>query len=354
MKPMKADEPITSEAAEKRKLDTVQNGLTAESFWSLARYQGRRYGVLIALCMLFIIFSLMEPRFYGLKNILTIIRQAAILGILSLGLTVVVISGEFDISFAASATFAGVLSVVLLKNGVDVYTSSLIGWASSVAVSLFNAITILYIGIPSFIATLGMMAALTGISRCLTGGATCYSAYFPASFAVLGRAFAFKIVPIPVITFVLVSAIALTLLENTRRGRYLYVTGANPSAASRAGINVRRMKLTALVICGLCSGLAGLTTVSMLGSANPVICDGYLMPAIIGCFLGAVFLRVGIPNVTGTVVSCLLLAVLTNGFVMIGLPFYMKEIIQGIVLLVSVGTVALLKKGRVASIEFGY
>jgi len=350
---MKVDGQTTSEKMGRKELSMVEHRSIKESFWSLARYQGRRYGVLIALCMLFIMFSLMEPHFYALRNILTIIRQAAILGILSLGLTIVVISGEFDISFAANATFAGVLSVILLKSGVNLYASCLIGWVGSVAVSLFNAITILYIGIPSFIATLGMMAALTGISRFLTGGATCYSAYFPASFALLGRAFAFKIVPIPAITFALVSAIALTLLGNTRRGRYLYVTGANPSAASRAGINVRRMKLTALVICGLCSGLAGLTTVSMLGSANPVICDGYLMPAIIGCFLGAVFLKGGIPNVAGTVVSCLLLAVLANGFVMIGLAFYMKEIIQGIILLVSVGTVALLRKGRIPSIELG-
>lgn len=311
----------------------------------------RRYGVLITLIILFSIFASLEPQFYRTENIFNIIRQASIMGLLSLGLTGIVSVGEFDISFAAVATFCGVLNIVLLMNSVNLYLSWILSIATGIILAAINGFNVVFMGIPSFIATLGLQAILTGLSRFFTGGSVLYAASYPPGFEIMGRAFVFKIIPTPVIIFAIFALLGAVFLEFSRSGRYIYATGGNPEAATHVGIDVRKVKMTAFLIMGLLCGVAGIIMASMFGSGNPQMGDGFLNPAIIGCFLGAVFLKDGLTNSRGTVVACLLLAVLENGFVMTNVPFYMKEIVQGIVLLVAVGMVSLLRGRPVQGVK---
>jgi len=312
----------------------------------------RRYGVLFALLIVFAVFSFMEPTFYSVRNILSIIRQASITGILAIGLTTVVIAGEFDMSFASLAGFSGVLSLILMGK---VFMGAIPAWILSVLAALgigaLNGLIILFIGVPSIITTIGMMTLLAGFTKWLTGGSTYYAAKFPDIFPFLGRSFLFEIVPMPVVIFGIVIAVYVVLLEHTKIGRFFHAVGGNPKASEHVGIKVRRVKFIALLISGFMAGLAGIMIGSLLGSGAPAMGDGYLMPGISAMFIGAVFLRDGVPNIWGTVIGSLLLSVLTNGFVMINLPFYMKEIVLGSVLIGAVSMVAIFKKGSIPGVN---
>ena len=311
----------------------------------------RRYAVAIVLVILFGIFSSLEPSFYQAQNVFNIVRQASIIGLLSLGLTCVVSIGEFDISFAALSTFTGVMSVVLLMHGVNLYLAWLASVLAGVAIGCLNALNIVALGIPSFIATLGMQSILLGVSRYFTGGTVLYAAEYPRGFNAIGRAMVFHIIPTPVISFVLFGVLLVLFLEFSRSGRYIYSVGGNPEAATHVGINVRRIKFITFIIMGLLSGVAGIIMASMFGSGNPGMGDGYLSPVIIATFLGAVFLKDGLTNSRGTIVACLVLAVLENGFVMTNVPYYMKEVVQGFVLLIAVGSVSILKSQAAAGLK---
>jgi ribose/xylose/arabinose/galactoside ABC-type transport system permease subunit len=307
------------------------------------------YGVLLVAVFLFILFSVLQPQFITTTNILTIIRQASILGMLGLGLTTIVLVGEFDISFVAIATFAGVLPVILLMRGVNFALGMAIGVGFGVALALANAFNVIKLGIPSFIASLGMMVIITGVSRAFTGGITTYPKALPVGFGAIGRYQIGGIVPVTVLVFGVAALVVILLLDYTPKGRYIYATGGNPSAAMHVGINIRRVKLYAYLLAGVLFGIAGITMCSMFGSCSPNMGEGYLNPGIIATFLGAAFLTEGVPNPRGTVVSAILLAILNNGFTMINVPFYGRTIIQGVVLLISVGLLVGMRKRRQAT-----
>ncbi len=303
----------------------------------------RRYGVLWAVFILYVIFAAIEPRFFSTQNALNIVRMASIIGMLAIGLTLYVCVGEFDISFAAIATLSNVLNILMLMNGYNLYFSWAVCIGLGVLIQALNSISVLVVGIPSFIATIGMMGILTGISRYFTAGTTIYAGTYPAGFDALGREMVFGIIPSPVISFAIIGIFGVVFLEFSRRGRYTYAVGGNAEAAMHVGINTKKTKLVTFLISGLISGFAGIVMASLYGSGNPTQGEGFLLPAIIATFLGAVFLRDGLPNARGTIVAALLLAVLENGFVMTDVPFYMKEVVQGFVLLCSVAMVSLLK-----------
>ena len=306
-----------------------------------------RYGLLFVVAFLFILFSVLEPQFITLLNVFTIIRQASILGLMALGLTVIVIAGEFDISFVAIATFCGVIPVILIMSGVEnLWLVWSIGIACGIAFSLINSVNVISVGIPSFIATLGMMAVLTGISRGFTKGITTYPQAFPPGFGLVGRYMIGGLIPVPVIIFVVVSILLILVLDYSPKGRYVYAIGGNPKASLHVGINVKRIKILAFLIAGVTYGIAGIIMSSMFGSCSPGMGEGYLLPAIISCFLGAAFLTEGVPNPRGTIVSAILLAILSNGFTMTKVPFYGRSIIQGIILLISLGMLVILRKRR--------
>ncbi len=312
----------------------------------------RKYIVLFALIIVFIFFSILEPSFYSMQNVLGIIRQASITGILAIGLTTVVISGEFDMSFASLAGFSGVLSVILMgKLAMGAISSWLIAVIAALGVGTINGLIIVYLGVPSIIETIGMMTLLGGIAKWLTGGSTYYSSSYPEIFPILGRSFVFKIIPSPVVIFFIVIVIYLILLEHTKIGRFFHAVGGNPKASEHVGIKVKKIKFISILISALMAGIGGIMIGSLLGSGTPGMGDGYLIPGISAMFIGAVFLKDGIPNVWGTVVGSLLLATLSNGFVMINLPFYLKNIVMGAVLIGAVSMVAVFKKGEIPGVD---
>jgi simple sugar transport system permease protein len=304
------------------------------------------YILIEALIVAAVLFSIATPHFLSIDNIFLLLKAVSIVGLLALGLNIIVIVGGFDLSIAAIANFAAVISITYLMNN---FINLTVIWITSVLVavvlSLINSLFTIYIGIPAFITTLAMMGFATGISRSLTGGGqTTFPKILPPGFSFLGRYNVGNIIPFQIIIFIIISVFILILIEHTPFGRKCYAVGANADASKHAGIKVNRIKIFAYAIAGLLYGIAGIVMSSMFGAASSDMGENYLMSAITSVFLGATFMSIGYPNIKGTLTSVCLLAILANGFIMINLPFYLRDIMIGIILIFAIGIIKLTKK----------
>ncbi|HBT15922.1 MAG TPA: hypothetical protein DEB05_03085 [Firmicutes bacterium] len=307
------------------------------------------YGVLLIGILLFVYFSARQPMFYTSSNILTILRQASVIGLISLAMMTTVIIGDFDISVTVNANFCAIVIILLIMNNVNLYLALLIGMLCSILVSFFNCFAVVTIGLPSFVATIAVKFFLEGVCRGLTGGQQVYPDVFPDGFHTFGRGMIADVIPVQVVIFLVSTAILAYLIQYTRHGRYITALGESPETSFHVGINIKKIRFIAYLISGILIGLAGIITASMYSVASVGTTDGYATPILIATFLGASFLRgdqLPLPNPKGTALSAVILAILANGFTMLGVPFYSKQIIQGGVLVFTVIAVSILMNRR--------
>lgn len=312
------------------------------------------YGLLIITILVFVAFSLLAPRFMTTRNIVNLLTQGAIIGMLGLGLTNIVISGNFDISFAHNAAFSAIVVLFLLGQfKLPIYLAYLITIALSLTISLINGIIVVYFKVPSFVGTLGMQSVLLGLAKWLTKGSVKMFPYLPTAFTLIGKGKISNIFPYALLIFLIVAVLLIIFLELTYKGRQFYAVGSNVPASSRVGIKINRIKFQAFIIMGLIAGISGIVMGSLFEAANPLAAESFLFPSLIVALLGAVFLKEGVPNVLGTTVAAVLMAALANGFTMLGYPLWVKEVTQGIVLLIAVAILSTLKPGGIPPVVIG-
>lgn len=319
---------------------------------SISRDFFTKYLLLVATIIVAILFGLAERRFFKINNLFDIIRAASLIGIMGIGLTIVQAAGEFDFSIGAQASFSGVVFAMLMarKDIGSIWIGLLIMVCLSVGMGLLNTLFVIKIKMPAFVATLGFSTVLTGLAKYMTGGGIYFSLGWPSNFTTIGQKFLFGVIPNLAFCFLIVIFLAWLLMEKTRTGRYIYAVGLNPTASHHVGINVNRQKAISFIICSVLCGFCGFAQASMLKSVTPEMGGGNLLPAISTVMLGATFLRPGVFNILGTAIGALLLAIISNGLTMIGASFFMKDVIQGIILLCSVGVIALIRKGGLPSV----
>lgn len=313
----------------------------------------RRWGLLFIVIVIFLVFWFFLKPFRSVENIMNILRATSIMAIFTLALTIVLNAGDFDLSFTYVGTFAAVVGAVALTAGFNILLIWFVAIIIGVILGLVNGFVVTKIRIPSFIATLGMSSLLNGISNSITRGASYYRGGWPESLKILGRSRIANIIPVPVVILGIVGLLTVFFIEYTSHGRQILAVGSNASAASHVGIKVSRIKMVAFAVAGGLSALAGIITWSLLGMVSAEMDMGFQMQAISAAFLGAVFLRDGIPNVAGSLVAALLLAVVSNGMTMFGVSFYVRYIVEGLILLCSVGILAFLKRGALKSVTIG-
>jgi ribose/xylose/arabinose/galactoside ABC-type transport system permease subunit len=304
----------------------------------------RRYGTLLALLAICILLAVTTPRFLTVSNLSTVLVQLSMLMVVASGLTVVVASGEFDLSVGAVAGLAGVLTTGLLIHvTTNVPLAIAAGVVAGALVGVLNGILVSVVGLPSLIATLGMISVVTGTNQWYTKGQAVYGG-LPAGFTFAGRG-SLMGVPVPILIMTGIVAICFVLLERTAIGRHLYTIGDNKDVARLAGISVRWKKILALVICGACAGLAGVIMASRLGSGQPAAGDHFLMDGLAAVFLGMTAFSLGQANMRGTVVGTLIIGVLRNGFNLLGWPYYIQDIAMGVIMISAITVAA--SKGMV-------
>lgn len=315
-----------------------------------SRYLERYAGVLV-LVLIIGVFSIAAPgTFLTYSNIVGVLGNQGISGIIALGLVVPLAAGVFDISIDGLMTLS-VVSVTDLFQATNgkcpIAVAVLIVLVGAVLVGLLNSFIVLQLGVDPFIGTIAVSSILIGISQMIANG-TVITNNIPASFTNFGRLVVLKI-PIEVFICVAIAALLWYLLTFTPFGPALYATGAAREASRLAGIRTKRTITIAFCCSAVGAAIAGVLYAALNGSGPPSVGDGYLLGSYATVFLGSTMIRPGRFNIVGVLVALLILAFGVNGLELVGLPFWITETFQGVALLIAVvlGRARALRSGLV-------
>lgn len=300
-----------------------------------------RYGTILSLVALIIVFSLARPEvFPSVRNLLNILNQVSILGIIAIGLTVCLVIGQFDLSIGALATFGGYFAArILMESGVDsgaaVFLVILVVLALAMMIGIINGALVSYLGISAIVETLAMGFIVNGVILGVSGSRTISPTEIPAAFKIVGQG-AILGIPNPVVVMIATAFVLWLFLEHTQPGRNMYAIGGNKEAARLSGIPVKRYALVAMGICAACAALGGLVAAANLAAGRPQgVGETYLLNAFVAVFIGASTLRPGKFHVLGTAIGVLLIGVINNGLSTLGVPTYWQYIVQGLLLILA-------------------
>jgi ribose transport system permease protein len=297
-----------------------------------------RYGGLGLLALMIVIFSVTLPgKFLTYDNLIGVVANQTIGGIMALALLLPLASGVFDISIGGAMTLAVVLVTWLFQTtdgSMPIPFAILITLAAGAVVGVVNGTLVIKARVDPFIATIGVSSVLLGLSEVIANGTT-ISSGIPSAFTDLGRTFVAK-VPLT-LAYVAVVALALWyLLEQTPFGRRVYATGAARDAARLAGVKTDRIIFLSFVASALLASLAGVVYGARIGAGPPNVGANYLLPAFAAAFLGSTMIRPGRFNVPGLVVAMFIVAIGINGLQLYGIPFWITDLYQGTVLILAV------------------
>lgn len=305
-----------------------------------------KYGLMGLAILTFVVFAVIEPYFGRISNILDIFRTASIYGICALGLSLVMISGEIDFACGLEMAMGGVSIALILDSSVfhNYFLAVLIVLAIAAVVGVINWMLHCKVGIPAFIATMGVSLVIKGMLMGLTQSARVFSTKWPDNFKTLGSGRLFNVIPYPAICFCVLAVIMLFYTERTASGKKLYAVGSNSKACQYVGINAQVEKLKAFVLCSMFAAFAGIIHCSTNGGAIYTLGDNALINGFTILMLGATFYRIGVFNVPGTIVGAVIISALDNGLTMIGTGTVGKYLVKGMVLLGAVFIVSVLRR----------
>jgi len=295
----------------------------------------KRIGVVIGLLLVVLILSFSTHNFLTMSNILNVLRQISVISILSVGMTFVILSGGIDLSVGSLVAFTGVVSASILTKG-HLVSGIIAGIALGYLLGLISGLFIAYGRVPSFVATLGMMAIARSLTLVYTGGETIGN--FPKSFLFIGKGYT------PILISIAIYAMSYFILMNTRLGRYTYALGSNEEAARLSGIKVKVVKLQLFGICGFTAGIGGLMNIARLQAANAELGFNFELDAIAAVVIGGTSLSGGEGSIIKTFVGALLIGIIQNGLNLLNVnPFWQKTVI-GLVIIFAVLIDQLFKK----------
>lgn len=302
-----------------------------------------RYGTLLTIVILIVVFGTTTDNFLNYSNIINILRAISITAIIATGLTVSLAVGGFDLSVGSTASIANALVIsIFVWHGGQIGVSLIVTIIFCLLLGLVNAFLVINFKIQDMLMTLATMFVFQGIALTYTRGATVSenmimhdgdyaTGVIPAFFGRLGKE------PWIIIIMLLVVLTAHLFLTYTKHGRYMYMIGGNPEAAKLSGIAVGKYRLVAYLLSALFAGIGGIILGARVMSAEVNSGSPYLMEAVAAAFIGYSVLGAGKPNAFGTFVGAVLVGILTNGLIMLSVPYYAENIVKGSVLALALG-----------------
>jgi putative xylitol transport system permease protein len=292
------------------------------------------YGLFFIFVTVVIALSLATDSFMTSTNLINILRQSSIIGLVSVGMTFVIITGGIDLSVGSVVGFAGVVAASLAPGDSNAFLLPIAaGVGVGLLVGLVNSALIVKAYILPFLATLAVLAAARGTSLIITNGQPLSELSKPFVFLGAGSV---GFLPIPVILFIAVAIAADHILMRTRFGRHVYAVGGNTEAARIVGIPVRRVVMTTYLIAGALAGFAAVILTARVNGADPLAGSGYELKVIAAVVIGGTSLFGGIGTIRGTTLGVLLLGVVQNGLDLLNVSSYYQEMIQGVILVLAV------------------
>lgn len=288
------------------------------------------FGILIALC---VIASILSDNFLTSRNLLNLLQQSAVLGIVSVGMTYVILTANIDLSVGSMAAFGGMLVAVLIDGGWNPLVAVAAAVAAGAAFGGSLGGLSAFVGVPSFMTSLAGLVGIRGLTYLLTDGVPIGS--MPRSLTVLGSG---KIAEVPImgIIFVGIVLIGALVLRYTVFGEYVYATGGNDEAARLSGVPTRWIVTWSFVISGALAAFAGVLLTARLTIGQPTAANAMELDAIAAVVLGGTSLFGGRGTMFGTFVAVLLLAVLRNLFNLVGLSSFFQMTATGVILIIAI------------------
>lgn len=307
-----------------------------KNWWEKIKYNYfQEFILLVVLLVLGTIFSLLTDTFLTIPNMLNVLLQISIIAILGFGVTIIIISAGIDLSLGSVMALVGMGTAAILTSSTpSIFLAILGGLLIGGIVGFINGITVAYIHLPAFIATLAMMSIARGVALVVTNAIPIYN--LPESFLFLGSGFLWG-VPTPIYVMISLYFILDFILRKTKFGRYIYAIGGNEEATRLSGINTRRYKLLVYVVGGICTGVAGILFTARLGSGQPTAGVGYELDAITAAILGGTNLFGGSGNLIGTLIGAFVMGVISNGQALLNISSYVQNIVRGIIVILAVG-----------------
>ena len=291
------------------------------------------YFIFVIFIALVIVLTCLKPSFIQPGNLVNILKQASINGILAFGMMFVITAGGFDMSVGSTVAFTGVLAAMLGQGQYPLIVPLLVAMLAGLVVGVVNGVGVAVGDLPPFIMTLGTMTAVRGLALLISNGKPVIgiSAEYKAIAAssVLG-------VPMLAVFLVVIIVICSFVLAKTVYGRRVYACGGNLLAARVSGINTTKIRISTFAIAGLLAGLSGFLMTSRVTIGQPNAAESYEMDAITACVVGGVSMSGGVGKSWGVVVGCLLITVIANGLDIMGVSSHWQKIVKGAIIVLAV------------------
>jgi ribose/xylose/arabinose/galactoside ABC-type transport system permease subunit len=297
----------------------------------------RDIGVVIAAGLIAIFFSITSPVFLTAYNFFNLLRQTAQLGIIAMAMTMLIISGEFDLSVGAIYAVTGVVAGILIKNAnANIWLAALIGFIAALVLGIINGTLISVTKINSFIGTLSTMMIFRGIAMVLSQGQPISFLQESLFFDVFGRAELFGYIPVQVFWLIGWGLITFYLLHKTAFGVKVFATGDNKLAADLAGIKTIRIKRICFLLTAAAAGLSALISLAFLKTITPTQGDGIELEAIAAGVIGGTSMSGGVGSILGTFIGTFIMVEVRTGLVLLGTDAYVQDAFVGLVIALAV------------------
>lgn len=292
----------------------------------------RKYGIIIIFVIMVVTASIINPVFATAANITNVIRQFAVIMIISCGAQLVMICGMIDLSPGAVLALAGCIGVSVAIHTQQIWLGVVVSIAAGVVIGAFMGFVITKFKLLPFIMTLAMTEIARGLALIYTNGKPISNL---GALTVLGQGYV-GFIPVPVIVMAICIAIIWTILNKTTFGRYIYAVGGNEKAAEACGINTNRIKRWAYIINGGMVGLSGIVLMARVNSGQPSIGVGYEFDAITAIIVGGTSMSGGAGSILGTLVGGLIVGIINNILNLQNVSTYYQQVIKGIIIMVAV------------------
>jgi sugar transport system permease protein len=300
-----------------------------------------RYLMEIVLLVICVVLAFTAPRFFTARNLLNVMRNVSMQGVIAFGMTMVIISGEIDLSVGSAVAFSGSLAAfiveIISEAGINVNIAVVIAIIAVIVIGfgVGNFVALMRTGfsVPTFITTLALMTVLSGIANLITDGFPITS--FPDWYRVFGGGVVFGF-PVPAIIFLIVFLLVHLLMNETTFGRSVYAVGGNAEAARLNGINVRAVKHLVLGMTGSLAALSGIMVSAQIMSGTPSVGRGWELEVISAVIIGGTSLFGGSGKIWGTLVGVVFLGVIINGMTLLNISQYWQHIVRGLLILTAV------------------
>ena len=292
-----------------------------------------KYVMYLFLILMCIVLTIASDKFLTLTNLMTIIKQISIQSIVAIGMTMIIISGNIDLSVGSLVALCSVSCAMLMNKGLPTIIAVLAAVIIGAFVGFITGGVTAKLKLHSFLVTLALMTALRGLAQTLTNGRPV--AGLPSSF---GKVASATVGPVPllVIYMIVLYAIFMYVMKYTAFGRSIYAVGSNQESARLSGINIEKVKTLVFILSGALCGIAGGLLTAKVRSGDPTCANAWEMDTIAGAIIGGTDMNGGEGKLGGTIIGLLFVGILANGMVLLGVSAYMQSVIKGLVIFMAV------------------